>query len=356
MSKIVARLNQLKELQISGELDETIIGDMSIDQNGNIKGKELIEGKEEVVKIATTKEDFDLGTLTNMRTDISGYITVNQSLGSTTSILEDFEDTTYNFTFTGDWARDTSQKYAGVASWKAKTLTPVSRTHQQSTTQITVTVPSGAVNPKISFYYKVSSELNYDWFYCYVNDMTTEVLKKSGEVAWTYVEFPLVVGSNTIKWVYDIDGATSGGSNTSWIDNLNLSYATNGTQSTGNRISPNIDVSTLATPISGSSIIWNADVPTGTSLVVETSASTDNGVTWGSWVAQTNNSSIASLSGITSASQLQIRNRITMTTNSDSSLAPKLYDTTINIFGDSYFQIGQTELKVAELEEGVTLT
>ena len=75
-----------------------------------------------------------------------------------------------------------------------------------------------AVDGEVSFYYKVSSENNWDWF-----EFKIDGAKKgewSGEVGWTPVSFPLTPGSHTLEWSYNKDGSVSSGSDCAWIDNV----------------------------------------------------------------------------------------------------------------------------------------
>ena len=359
MSKVVGRIDKVKTFQISGTIDETTIGNtMSLDANGNLAGKEIVEVLQEVKKVETTQTDFNAGTLTNCAVNSSGYITVVQAVGATTTILEDFEDTTYQFTFTGNatpWARDTtaSNAYAGSGSWKAAAITPTSGTHKQTTTQFSYTVPAGSINPTVSGYYKVSSELGYDFFSIQVNGV--EQVRDSGNQTWKHFSYPLAIGSNTILFTYDIDGATSAYSNTAWIDNIQVSYQASAGQSVGNRISPSVDLSTIPDKISSTNISWTSNVPSGTSLVVATSISTDGGTTWGAWYQQTNGSAISNLSANQSTAGLRLRTRATFTSNSDSTAIPILYDITVDVFGYHEYKIGKTTLQVGHFEEGVTL-
>ena len=76
----------------------------------------------------------------------------------------------------------------------------------------------------ISFYYKVSSEGNYDKLHFYIDG--TEKNNWSGEVAWSYVSYPLTAGEHTLKWEYTKDVSVSSGSDCAWIDNVTLPAST----------------------------------------------------------------------------------------------------------------------------------
>jgi hypothetical protein len=74
------------------------------------------------------------------------------------------------------------------------------------------------------FHYKVSSEKNYDFLIFRINN--TEVLRKSGEIPWQRVKFPLPRGLNKMEWVYKKDQNTSSGLDLAMIDKIDFSGTT----------------------------------------------------------------------------------------------------------------------------------
>jgi hypothetical protein len=68
----------------------------------------------------------------------------------------------------------------------------------------------------ISFYRKVSSELNYDFLNFYIDGM--KVGQWSGEKDWARVSFPLTGGIHTLRWEYIKDNGLSSGNDAAWID------------------------------------------------------------------------------------------------------------------------------------------
>lgn len=68
----------------------------------------------------------------------------------------------------------------------------------------------------ISFYRKVSSELNYDFLIFKIDN--NELGSWSGEVPWGRVAFPVSAGNHTFSWTYSKDPAVTGGSDCAWID------------------------------------------------------------------------------------------------------------------------------------------
>lgn len=66
-------------------------------------------------------------------------------------------------------------------------------------------------NGKVSFWYRVSSEMNYDKFYFYL-DGVEKLGGISGNVGWYQVTFPLTAGAHTMRWTYVKDEAVK------WFD------------------------------------------------------------------------------------------------------------------------------------------
>jgi PKD repeat protein len=85
---------------------------------------------------------------------------------------------------------------------------------QSSTIETTITFTSGVVK----FYWKVSSEANYDYLRFYVDDV--EKTRISGAVNWTQVSYNIDAGTHTLKWSYTKDGSVSSGSDCGWLDKL----------------------------------------------------------------------------------------------------------------------------------------
>ena len=71
------------------------------------------------------------------------------------------------------------------------------------------------------FYYKVSSEPNYDYLAVKIND--NEVMRESGELPWTRGAVAVSPGLNTIEWVYSKDNSVSRGADAAWIDLIDFS-------------------------------------------------------------------------------------------------------------------------------------
>ena len=77
-----------------------------------------------------------------------------------------------------------------------------------------------AKNDSLKFYYKVSSEPNYDFLSFRLNDV--EIFRKSGEIPWTKKVVPVPAGLNKMEWSYKKDNSVSQGSDCAWIDMIDF--------------------------------------------------------------------------------------------------------------------------------------
>ncbi len=129
---------------------------------------------------------------------------------------EDFESGSLNeyaWSFVTDtiWHVDESISYEGNWSAKSDWIN-----HSQATSMyITGYVAS---DDSISFYYKVSSELNWDWLTFYIDDGYRG--SWSGEMGWARASFPVTQGTHTFRWTYSKDYVDYDpiGSDCAWID------------------------------------------------------------------------------------------------------------------------------------------
>ena len=71
-----------------------------------------------------------------------------------------------------------------------------------------------------SFYYKVSSENNYDWLRFYIDE--EEMDHWSGTIEWYEHTYNIRPGRHEYKWIYAKDYSVSTGADCSWIDYISL--------------------------------------------------------------------------------------------------------------------------------------
>lgn len=107
------------------------------------------------------------------------------------------------------WNINNFMVYEGIYSLRSGYI----KSLDTSTLQIVVNL---VADDSISFYRKVSSELNYDFLNFYIDD--SKVGQWSGEKDWARVAFPVPAGIHTIKWKYIKDLGLSVGFDAAWID------------------------------------------------------------------------------------------------------------------------------------------
>ncbi|MCK4761425.1 MAG: M6 family metalloprotease domain-containing protein, partial [Candidatus Aminicenantes bacterium] len=137
----------------------------------------------------------------------TNYITVSAPPADEIGEAVDYSST---FTKSGsaNWYKDTGTYYYGGDSAASGTIT-----HNQSTTiETNVTV---GTTQAVKFYWKVSSESNYDFLRFYIDGVLQEQI--SGTVDWTQVSYNIGAGTHTLKWTYYKDGSVSSGSDRGWV-------------------------------------------------------------------------------------------------------------------------------------------
>ena len=106
---------------------------------------------------------------------------------------------------------------------------------------------------ELTFWYKVSSENNYDKLHFYMDEQEKGVW--SGDVAWAEFTQPVTVGSHSFKWSYTKDYSVNSGSDCAWIDDIKF---------------PPVDVVSFISPVSHLDA-----VVTGNDVALTWSASSD---------------------------------------------------------------------------------
>ena len=87
---------------------------------------------------------------------------------------------------------------------------------QTSSTQLTV---GGAGT--LSFWWKVSSEANFDFLRFYLDNVEQPgIVAISGEVDWVQRTIAIPAGIHTLRWTYSKDGSQSTGSDAAWLDQV----------------------------------------------------------------------------------------------------------------------------------------
>jgi len=129
------------------------------------------------------------------------------------SLSEAADNTSLNFTTGGNvnWFGQSNYSYNGSDAAQSGKISH----NQKSYMQTTVSGPRS-----LSFYWKVSSENNWDFLKFYIDGV--EQAKISGEVSWGKKTYSISSGTHTLKWEYSKDGSGSYGSDAGWVDKVLL--------------------------------------------------------------------------------------------------------------------------------------
>ncbi|MFH0982655.1 MAG: M14 family zinc carboxypeptidase [Planctomycetota bacterium] len=138
-----------------------------------------------------------------------------ENYASSGTVSDGFERTSLGPDYTtggnAPWVTSTTSAHSGSRSAKAGTIT-----HSQQT-WMTRTADGGP----LSFWFKVSSEANYDWFNFY-EDGVRKVHRSGIMSAFEQYSTTLTPGTHVLKWEYIKDISVSSGSDTAWVDDLQL--------------------------------------------------------------------------------------------------------------------------------------
>jgi hypothetical protein len=138
---------------------------------------------------------------------------------TTAEIVETFAgDVTILAENFGDWIKTSARAYNGTYSFRSAVIG-----HNQTSTHYFIEIYAPWANPKLSFYYYLSTEANWDKFNVYLNE--TLILTDSGNKGWIYFETALEPNSdNGLRLEYSKDGSASYGEDAVYIDNIRLTY------------------------------------------------------------------------------------------------------------------------------------
>jgi hypothetical protein len=165
------------------------------------------------IKLSPSASDGTLITISALL-DCNPYIVKKDFSFKVGKIRESFEASSFNIfpwinVSAVPWTITSSTSYDGILAAKSGAIP------NGSTTSLIIK-PIYSKDDSVRFFYKVSSEINYDYLAFRLNGV--EVLKKSGEVPWTKKTVPVKAGPNIMEWVYEKDGSQYTGSDCAWID------------------------------------------------------------------------------------------------------------------------------------------
>jgi hypothetical protein len=130
------------------------------------------------------------------------------------AVMEDWE--------TGDFSNLNWQNISSVP-WTITTTSPFEGTYcaksgtigNSANTTLRIT-DTATVSDSISFFYKVSSEQNYDKLTFKIDGQTKD--EWSGNISWTRAAYPVNAGPHTYTWTYSKDYYGTSGKDCAYID------------------------------------------------------------------------------------------------------------------------------------------
>ena len=119
----------------------------------------------------------------------------------------------FDMTDSAAWVRVSGTSVSGAYSMKSAVIT------HNETSSISLTF-TALRNGEVSFFYKTSTENNYDWLNFYLDGQKMD--RWSGLHDWTYVFYNVLAGEHTLKWEYAKDYSVDGNADCVWIDEVCL--------------------------------------------------------------------------------------------------------------------------------------
>jgi uncharacterized repeat protein (TIGR02543 family) len=197
---------------------------------GNVKIELLKNGTFDSTIIASTPNDgshsWSIPTGQTIASDYKIRITsveqptkTDQSASNFSIISDPLEDAleTNGLTWTASgslpWFKQTTTTKDGVDAAQSGAIT-----HSQSSSLETTIVGPGTM----TFWWKVSSETNYDFLRLFLNgvEQTGSLARISGTVDWIQKTVTIPTGSNVVRWSYTKDSSESLGFDTAWVDQV----------------------------------------------------------------------------------------------------------------------------------------
>lgn len=133
------------------------------------------------------------------------------------AIADDFETgdfSKFDWTFENyDWTIDNENYHSGTYSARSAQIS------NSQTTSMKVSVEVLAEG-EFSYYYKVSSEENYDVLLFYIDGNLMDEF--SGSIDWRMATYTVTPGIHEFKWTYSKDGSVSSGEDCAWVDDVKL--------------------------------------------------------------------------------------------------------------------------------------
>ena len=140
------------------------------------------------------------------------WLMVGSSTATETWESGDMNQFAWTTSETYPWTVENSGAYAGTYCARAGNHNVNS---SNSELELTINAP---IAGEVSYYSKVSSESNYDFFRFYLDGIQME--QRSGNGSWQQSSWPIEAGTHTLKFSYEKDYSEHGNSDYAWVDNI----------------------------------------------------------------------------------------------------------------------------------------
>jgi len=130
------------------------------------------------------------------------------------AIMEDFESQAFG----QNWTLSSTNPWQIVSGGRGNYCAKSNNNGQHSSTGYMELQVNVLAAGELSFWYKVSSENNYDKLHFYMDGMEKGVW--SGTIDWTEFTQAVTVGNHTFKWEYTKDSSVSSGDDCTWVDDI----------------------------------------------------------------------------------------------------------------------------------------
>jgi tartrate dehydratase beta subunit/fumarate hydratase class I family protein len=200
---------------------------------------------------------FVFETVDNVANQYRGWyvddVAVSGTGSSSGSIKEDFESgnlTKLPWTTGGSgvWTVTGASVHGGAFAAEA----PVSiNDNQSSYLEVAQTTGTGT----ISFWYSVSSEQNFDYLRFSIDGVQQAMW--SGFIGWTQQSYPVIAGQHIFRWEYSKDGSVSTGSDTAWIDDIEITSGSQPPAQCATAIAPSSDNQGLTSINDLGEVVWS---------------------------------------------------------------------------------------------------
>ncbi|MCK4736013.1 MAG: hypothetical protein KAT65_26395, partial [Methanophagales archaeon] len=154
---------------------------------------------------------IDLGSWYNLEMHVLCIKTTTPTPPPSVSLGEAVDNTDLSWTSGGDahWFGQTSIYYYNRDAAESGDILDNQNTWLETTV-------SGFGT--LTFYWKVSSESDYDYLKFYIDGVEQDSI--SGSTLWEQKTYSLGLGSHTLKWSYIKDGSVSTGDDCGWLDKV----------------------------------------------------------------------------------------------------------------------------------------